>query len=438
MNRYFGLHTLEGEWHSLLPRYLLLGERVAGRRILDIGCGSGIGSSLLLELGATMVDAIDHRPAVLELARMKHAKPGLDFHVMFWEELNFEDDTFDLVLCLDPSSPVTDPSLLQEVRRVLKPAGQYVCAIERKTLEGLETLLPRYGYADAAESIDLHVASERPPQVGELQSTFASTAVVEQRPVVSFRFGAAADDTPAVVDDRLSRRDDDEAAVQLWFCSDEELVAPAAHEIRLPYYSLVDRLSQVINDLQMRQVRRQEEGQPFFDEILDDGPSEVFERERQPTNEYRTISRVDDAPTRTRLPAIRDDLGDQTATLHRVAPVAAEPVYGADYRDGLEAQLQELAALYQQVRHEFQSVVRDAQQALEERDRYIEHLVGTVQRWQHRFEPGEGDEQIVESPGAAPQGTDGTTSDSEPPEAEDPSRDTTDQPVPDPAAAEEE
>ena len=65
MNRYFGLHTLEGEWHALLPRYVLLAERVQGRRVLDIGCGTGIGSSLLLELGAEMVDAIDHRPAVL-------------------------------------------------------------------------------------------------------------------------------------------------------------------------------------------------------------------------------------------------------------------------------------------------------------------------------------------------------------------------------------
>src|SRR5690554_3992476 len=99
MNRYFGLHTLEGEWHSLLPRYLLLAERVVGRRILDIDCGTGIGSSLLLELSAEHVDAIDYRPAVLEVARMKHAKPGLDFHVMFWEELDFDDHSFDMVIC---------------------------------------------------------------------------------------------------------------------------------------------------------------------------------------------------------------------------------------------------------------------------------------------------------------------------------------------------
>ena len=211
MNRYFGLHTLEGEWHALLPRYLLLAGRVEGLRILDIGCGSGIGSSLLLELGARAVDAIDHRPAVLELARMKHAKEGLDFHVMFWEELDFEDDTFDLVLCLDPSSPVTDPNLIQEVQRVLKPDCAYVCAIERKPIDGLEVLLPRYGYAEAAETVDVHPHAARPPQVGVLQSSFEHTSCVLQRPSLSFVFEPAdpeqSDATPLERDDQLQQRD---------------------------------------------------------------------------------------------------------------------------------------------------------------------------------------------------------------------------------------
>ena len=406
MNRYFGLHTLEGEWHALLPRYLLLSERVAGRRILDIGCGSGIGASLLLELGAQIVDAIDHRPAVLELARMKHAKQGLDFHVMFWEELDFPDDTFDLVLCLDPSSPVTDPSLIQEVKRVLKPGGEYVCAIERKQIEGFEVVLPRYGYADAAENIDVHPHDARPPQVGELRANFPTTASVVQRPSISFVFDVDAPSSEAIrkaseegesgiwqqegggegrwitVDDSLRKRDSDDAAVEIWFCGAEDASPPPLREIQLPYFGLVERLRQVQNELQMRQVRGMED-EPIFDEIVDapaaEEENEELQRERVPTNEFRVVTFEDDMPTN-----VRNDLS--------IAPSADT----SGHRDQLESQLNELAALYQQVRHDFQSVVRDAQTALEERDSYIEHLVNQVHEMQERFRSTAGGEDDLE------------------------------------------
>jgi SAM-dependent methyltransferase len=428
MNRYFGLHTLEGEWHSLLPRYLLLSERVDGRRILDIGCGSGIGSSLLLELGAAKVDAIDHRPAVLELARMKHAKEGLDFHVMFWEELNFSDDTFDIVLCLDPSSPVTDPSLVAEVQRVLKPGGEYICAIERKQIEGLEVVLPRYGYADAAESIDVHPAGHRPPQVGELATAFDKIASVVQRPVLSFVFDvdrprAEGQSTRKIsdtgesgtweqaqdgegrwvpIDDTLQRRDADDAAVEVWFCGSDNSPPPPLREVRLPYFGLVERLHQVMNELQMRQVRGSHVEEPIFDEILDEGPE--YERERHSTNEYRVVD-WEDEPTGVRH---RDDIKPpESATSDDASdaePETADPTQQeamADQRDRMESQLQELSALYQQVRHEFQTVVQEAQTALEERDRYIEHLVGKVQQWQTRFS-GEDEEPPSESEAGSP------------------------------------
>ena len=78
-------------------------------------------------------------------------------------------------------------------------------------------------------------------------------------------------------------------------------------------------------------------------------------------------------------------------------------------QEGFQGQLQELAALYQQVRHDFQTVVRDAQSALQERDRYIEHLVNQVHDLQERYRSAEPDDGLEEMTNAFTDGTDGTT-----------------------------
>jgi ubiquinone/menaquinone biosynthesis C-methylase UbiE len=392
MNRYFGLHTLEGEWHALLPRYILLAERLKGRRVLDIGCGSGIGASLLRELGAEMVDAIDHRPAVLEVARMKHAKDGLDFHVMFWEELDFPDDTFDVVICLDPSSPVTDPSLIQEVRRVLKAGGEYICAIERKTLGGMEALLPRYGYTDSAESVDINDAQERVPQLGELQKHFEKVRSIIQRPLLAYVFDVDADgdasrkegDNAGVwtegegtdgddngrwlsVENGLSSKETDPGSVEIWFCGDSELPAPPLKEVRLPYYGITERLQQVVGDLQVRGMGDEDS---LFEEVLDQPPTDELD-------ERYDVSTFDEAQWEA-----------QPTTIHQpVAPAAPAPP-SSDVSQ-FQYELAELRNLYTSMHGDFQAMMAQAQNALAERDGYIQHLVQQVEMWQSRYRGNE-------------------------------------------------
>jgi 2-polyprenyl-3-methyl-5-hydroxy-6-metoxy-1,4-benzoquinol methylase len=76
-------------WHARFPHVFecpntlrherLFRERVragvAGRRVLDVGCGDGAGSSALLELGACYVRGIDVSEKFIEQAR-SHALPG--------------------------------------------------------------------------------------------------------------------------------------------------------------------------------------------------------------------------------------------------------------------------------------------------------------------------------------------------------------------------
>lgn len=413
MTRYFGIHTLEGEWHSLLPRYALLSDRLEGKRVLDIGCGTGIGSSLLLELGAEHVDAIDHRPAVLELARMKHAKQGLDFHVMFWEELGFADQTFDMVLCLDPTSPVTDLNLLAEIKRVLKPGGEYVCAVERRNIQGVESLLPRYGYNDNAESVELNRTEDRVPQIGNLRQCFETVVSVLQQPRYSYVFdfnceregsserpytmrkasgepdesGLWVGDAPREdsaentdqrpgrwlgIDEQLWEHEGDASNVELLFCGDAHMPPPTLREVRMPYSGLVDRLHSLISDLQIRQHPSQRN--PSFGDVVESGGG--FS-ERETTSEFRALNHwaLEKRSRRASAePPQPYDYGQRSARAH------------SDHQRGLDQirdQLEQMTYLYQQVRADMEDLFVRTRAELHERDRYIEHLVDTVHRWQH-------------------------------------------------------
>lgn len=379
MNRYFGHHTLEGEWHALLPRYMMLEDRIQGAHILDIGCGSGLGSSLLLELGASAVDAIDHRPGVLELARMKHAKEHLDFHVMLWEELDFDDDSFDLILCLDPSSPVTDPNLLREVRRVLKPGGQYICAIERSTSQGMEALLPRYGYAEITEHIELYEQSGRVPQVGELSRHFEQVYTLQQRPRYSFLFETVKENDsslPAPSEEAAPEEEgatsessvdtgqleriytefhtpsQESASVELWFCGEQGFVQPTNVEVRLPYYKLIERLQHQVHVLQARQ---REQNKESFDELLDAG-SDAYDDTTRTVELERPF--------------------DKEITQVKQRPLSQQPgIKQSIQLDQLDAQIQSLESLHRRVRTDFERILFDAQSSLDERQGYIDTML---------------------------------------------------------------
>lgn len=387
MTRYFGAHTLEGEWHTLLPRYVLLSDRVDGKQILDIGCATGIGSSLLLEMGALEVNGIDHRPEVLELARVKHAKQGLNFQVMFWEELDFPDDAFDIVLCLDPTSPVTDPSLLLEVKRVLRPGGEYICAIERRNVDGLETILPQYGYASTGEELELTQSGERVPQIGKLEEFFDSVGSVIQKPHYTYVFDRPGEEDDSAMPqsgpeagdeetspesglkslptDRRLAGDEEPGSVEMFFCGDEQMSLPTALEVEMPYREVVERLQQLISELQLRQ---HPDGPPSSSETTN---PRGF-RERQQTSEFQPLPSEQTSPA----PGASQ-------------PADEQPAPGPDDWRAVRKQLHEMTQMYRQMRTEMENLFVQTRQELAERDRYIEQLFATVRQWQQQRAPDE-------------------------------------------------
>jgi phosphoethanolamine N-methyltransferase len=111
-------------------REIVQGIDLAGKRVLDIGCGVGGLDQVLVSLGAAHVTAVDVAAPLIALARRRIAgTPDADriaFETVAPEAaLPFADASFDVVFTKDAWLHVVDkPALLREVHRVLKPGGR--------------------------------------------------------------------------------------------------------------------------------------------------------------------------------------------------------------------------------------------------------------------------------------------------------------------------
>lgn len=118
------------------PATLSLLPDVAGMRVLDAGCGSGLYAQIMLARGASVV-ALDASPAMLDQAQARLAgdphKDRVTFHLATLEKpLDFlEDEAFDLVLSPLVLDYVWDLGpIFAEFARVLKPGGFLVFSMD--------------------------------------------------------------------------------------------------------------------------------------------------------------------------------------------------------------------------------------------------------------------------------------------------------------------
>lgn len=105
---------------------LLADGEVRGRRLLDVGCGTGWFSRRALELEAKVV-ALDIGCALLKKVREKCPVPLVAADAC---ALSFPDGTFDIVLASESIEHTLDPKrALRELHRVLRPGGTLIVTV---------------------------------------------------------------------------------------------------------------------------------------------------------------------------------------------------------------------------------------------------------------------------------------------------------------------
>ncbi|MGZ8755554.1 MAG: class I SAM-dependent methyltransferase [Acidimicrobiia bacterium] len=101
-------------------------SNVAGKDVIELGCGTGYVSSWLARRGAR-VTGIDNSPAQLASARLFQDEFGLRFPLLhaIAEELPFPDECFDVAISEYGASIWADPYVwIPEAARVLRPGGE--------------------------------------------------------------------------------------------------------------------------------------------------------------------------------------------------------------------------------------------------------------------------------------------------------------------------
>lgn len=103
------------------PAFLDLLPDVAGRRVLDVGCGEGHNTRLLRSRGARLT-ALDVAPTFVRAAR--DADPSVDHLVADGTALPFDDATFDAATAFMSVMDMPDPgAVLAEMARVVRRGG---------------------------------------------------------------------------------------------------------------------------------------------------------------------------------------------------------------------------------------------------------------------------------------------------------------------------
>lgn len=112
------------------PAILDLAGDVAGRRILDVGCGAGPLLASLRERGA-IVTGVDPSAKMLELAGRRLGEGAALYQAgLGGDPLPFDDGAFDdVIVCLVLHYLADWKAPLAELRRVLAPGGRVIVAV---------------------------------------------------------------------------------------------------------------------------------------------------------------------------------------------------------------------------------------------------------------------------------------------------------------------
>lgn len=113
--------------NSARLEYIKNTTEICGKKILDVGCGGGILTESLFDLGA-VVTGIDATSDIIKTAKLhakEHHKKIEYFHISSEEFAQNNPEKFDIITCMELLEHIPDPiSLINSLVSMIKPGGK--------------------------------------------------------------------------------------------------------------------------------------------------------------------------------------------------------------------------------------------------------------------------------------------------------------------------
>lgn len=124
-----------------IARYQFASTLVKDKVVVDLGCGSGYGSKILAEAGASQVIGIDIDPEAIAFCQKEYTNPNLSFHtadavqieIFFKEKL--PDLSPDVIVCFEVIEHLIRPlEVIGQLRQILKSGGKLIISTPNRDL----------------------------------------------------------------------------------------------------------------------------------------------------------------------------------------------------------------------------------------------------------------------------------------------------------------